>query len=389
MKSRKTVLALSTLLFLSILSILALPFRQSLLAKTEETAPTHQPSSAEVASPLPSSEPAVSESSSIKEESSRAPEKESSTIPSTEATSSTDDRVPVSSIKETEETKEKTVASSAGTEKTASEKKATSAAQATVAPTSVIQPPATKQEVEANYNFSVVKNQTTQEFIDSIGADAQAIAWKEDLYASVMIAQAILETGSGNSQLARPPYHNLFGIKGSYQGKQVNFATQEDNGSGQLYTIQSGFRQYPSYKESLEDYAALLKNGISGNTNFYQGVWKEIAKTYQEATKALTGKYATDTQYDKKLNALIETYQLTDYDSDPAKREKSEKADKAEKATTKKEKEPNAKDKTEETQAAVTEKNTALTEESLQQVSELLPIPQRPAKQVPGYLKTQ
>lgn len=383
MKSRKTVLALSTLLFLSVLSILALPFRQSLLAKTEETTPTHQPSSGEVASPLPSSEPAVSESSSIKEESSRAPEKESSTLPSTEATASTDDRVPVSSI---EETKEKTIASSEGAEKTASQKKATSAAQATVAPTSVIQPPATKQEVEANYNFSVVKNQTTQEFIDSIGADAQAIAWKEDLYASVMIAQAILETGSGNSQLARPPYHNLFGIKGSYQGKQVNFATQEDNGSGQLYTIQSGFRQYPSYKESLEDYAALLKNGISGNTKFYQCVWKEVAKTYQEATKALTGKYATDTQYDKKLNALIETYQLTDYDSDPAKREKSEKADKA---STKKEKETNTKDKTEETQEAVTEKNTALTEESLQQVAELLPIPQRPAKQVPGNLNTQ
>lgn len=387
MKSRKTVLALSTLLFLSVLSILVLPFRQSLLAKTEETALMHQPSSGEVASPLPSNEPAVSESSSIKEESSRAPEKESSSLPSTEATTaSIDDRIPVSSIEETKETKEKTIASSEGAEKAALEKKATSAAQATIAPTSVIQPPATKQEVEANYNFSVVKNQTTQEFIDSIGADAQAIAWKEELYASVMIAQAILETGSGNSQLARPPYHNLFGIKGSYQGKQVNFGTQEDNGSGQLYTIQSGFRQYPSYKESLEDYAALLKNGISGNAKFYQSVWKDVAETYQEATKALTGKYATDTQYDKKLNALIETYQLTDYDNDPAKREKSEKVDKA---STKKEKETNAKDKTKETQAAVTEKNTALTEESLQQVTELLPIPQRPAKQVPGNLNTQ
>lgn len=383
MKSRKTVLALSTLLFLSVLSILALPFRQSLLAKTEETAPTYQPSSGEVASPLPSSEPAVSESSSIKEESSRAPEKESSTIHSAEATSSTDDRVPVSSIEETEDTKEKTVASSAGAEKATSEKKAISAAQATVAPTSVIQPPATKQEVEANYNFSVVKNQTTQEFIDSIGADAQTIAWKEELYASVMIAQAILETGSGNSQLARPPYHNLFGIKGSYQGKQVNFATQEDNGSGQLYTIQSGFRQYPSYKESLEDYAALLKNGISGNAKFYQSVWKDVAETYQEATKALTGKYATDTQYDKKLNALIETYQLTDYDSDPAKSKKTTQTSRsAEKSKTT----DKSEEKTNETTFSMSE---VLRGETSQGAAELLPIPQRPAKQVPGYLRTQ
>ena len=188
----------------------------------------------------------------------------------------------------------------------------------------VIQPPVTAAKVEENYQFSVVKNQTTEEFIQAIGKDAQQIAWDEGLYASVMIAQAILETGSGNSQLARPPHHNLFGIKGSYQGKQVIFNTQEDKGNGQLYTVQSAFRQYPSYKESLEDCAALLKKGLSGNPGFYQATWKEHAETYQMATKALTGKYATDTSYDKKLNALIETYQLAAYDQEPAKEEPPE-----------------------------------------------------------------
>lgn len=170
------------------------------------------------------------------------------------------------------------------------------------------------EKVVENYQFSVNKNQTTEDFIQLVGKDAQVIAWNEDLYASVMLAQAILETGSGNSQLARPPYHNLFGIKGSYQGKQVSFETQEDKGNGELYTIQSTFRQYPSYKESLEDYAALLKKGISGNAGFYQETWKANAATYQEAAKALTGKYATDTSYDKKLIALIEAYNLTIYD---------------------------------------------------------------------------
>ncbi|MGG5316071.1 glucosaminidase domain-containing protein [Enterococcus sp. AZ072] len=175
--------------------------------------------------------------------------------------------------------------------------------------------PATK--VEENYQLSVTKNQTTEEFIQTIGKDAQAIAWNEDIYASVMIAQAILETGSGNSQLARPPYHNLFGIKGSYQGKQVSFSTQEDKGDGQLYTIRSAFRQYPSYKDSLEDYASLLKKGPSGNTGFYQETWKSNAATFREAAKALTGKYATDTAYDKKLIALIEAYNLSFYDQEP------------------------------------------------------------------------
>ncbi|MBO1305300.1 glucosaminidase domain-containing protein [Enterococcus sp. 669A] len=182
-----------------------------------------------------------------------------------------------------------------------------------------VQTPLPTEKVEENYQFSVVKNQTTEEFIQTIGSDAQQIAWDNGLYASVMIAQAILETGSGNSQLARPPHHNLFGIKGSYQGKNVSFNTQEDKGDGQLYTIQSAFRQYPSYKESLEDYAALLKNGLSGNSGFYQATWKGNAATYREATKALTGKYATDTSYDKKLNALIETYELDSFDQEPEK----------------------------------------------------------------------
>ena len=180
-----------------------------------------------------------------------------------------------------------------------------------------IQPVLSAEKVEKNYQFSVSKNQTTEAFIQLIDKDAQQIACNEELYASVMIAQAILETGSGNSQLARPPYHNLFGIKGSYQGKQVSFKTQEDKGNGELYTIQSAFRQYPSYKESLEDYAALLKKGISSNAGFYQGTWKSNAATYQEAAKALTGKYATDTSYDKKLIALIEAYNLTIYDQNP------------------------------------------------------------------------
>lgn len=186
-----------------------------------------------------------------------------------------------------------------------------------------IQPPLPAAKVEENYQFSVVKNQTTNEFIQSIGTDAQQIAWDEGLYASVMIAQAILETGSGNSQLARPPYHNLFGIKGSYRGKSVSFNTQEDKGNGQLYTIQSAFRQYPSYKESLEDYAVLLKKGISGNPHFYQATWRVNAATYREAARALTGKYATDTSYDKKLIALIETYGLERFDLEPNKVEEA------------------------------------------------------------------
>lgn len=160
------------------------------------------------------------------------------------------------------------------------------------------------------------KSQSIEEFVNKIGEQASKIASYHDLYASVMIAQAILESEAGNSALSIPPYYNLFGIKGDYKGATVVMKTQEDDGQGNLFTIDSKFRQYSSYKESLEDYAMLLKMGVTGNTLYYQSVWKSQTKNYPEATKSLTGKYATDAQYDEKLNRLIEVYQLTKYDID-------------------------------------------------------------------------
>ncbi|WP_079158026.1 glucosaminidase domain-containing protein [Enterococcus faecium] len=176
--------------------------------------------------------------------------------------------------------------------------------------------PSSTQDNEGTIHFE--KDASVETFIRKIGESARKIGQENDLYASVMIAQAILESASGQSQLAQAPNYNLFGIKGTHNGKGVSFATQEDLGNGTLYTTQATFRQYESYEESLKDYAKLLKEGLVGNTSFYDGVWKSKAKTYQEATKFLTGRYATDTSYDKKLNGLIETYDLIKYDKEVA-----------------------------------------------------------------------
>lgn len=167
------------------------------------------------------------------------------------------------------------------------------------------------------------KNKITESFIKKIGEDARKVAEENDLYASVMIAQAILESASGQSLLSQEPNYNLFGMKGAYQGKRVTFLTQEDNGNGQLYTVEAKFRKYETYKESLKDYAKLLKEGITGDKDFYSGAWKSKTSKYQEATKFLTGKYATDTNYHKKLNDLIVTYELTEYDHPSLKEAKT------------------------------------------------------------------
>ncbi len=153
-----------------------------------------------------------------------------------------------------------------------------------------------------------------QQFIDYIGNSARKLASNNDLYASVMIAQAMIESGWGTSGLASAPNYNLFGIKGEYDGASVNMGTQEDDGTGNLYSISSNFRKYPSYKESLEDYVSLLRGGTTGNSQLYAGAWKSNTDSYKDATKFLTGRYATDTTYADKLNSMIEKYNLTQFD---------------------------------------------------------------------------
>ena len=159
--------------------------------------------------------------------------------------------------------------------------------------------------------FPYFPNPTTETFVKSIGEDARKICQKDGLYASVMIAQAILESGSGSSGLSKPPYNNLFGIKGSYKGANVVLMTSEDDGTGHEYDISAAFRRYPSTKESLQDYADLLKRDMG---TFYAPAWKANAPTYVQACNYLQGHYATDTSYSGKLQGLILAYNLTTYD---------------------------------------------------------------------------
>ena len=168
-------------------------------------------------------------------------------------------------------------------------------------------------------NFSVVEASTAAtQFLRNIIPAAQNVARGKDIYASVMIAQAALESGWGTSALSKAPNHNLFGVKGSYNGQSVNMQTLEDSGGQNYYSIQANFRKYPSYQESLEDYADKIVNGISGAPLFYSGAWKSKTNSYQDATAYLTGRYATDTAYGAKLNRIIEQFGLTKYDTETA-----------------------------------------------------------------------
>ena len=169
------------------------------------------------------------------------------------------------------------------------------------------------------YTVSSYQAQTpAQRFLNKIIPAAQQATEGKDVYTSVMIAQAALESAWGQSTLASEPNHNLFGVKGNYNGQSVNMYTLEDAGAQKYYGIYDNFRKYPSYKESMDDYVDKIINGIKGAPLFYSGAWKSRTNSYQDATRYLTGRYATDTAYYAKLNRIIEQYGLTKYDNGTA-----------------------------------------------------------------------
>lgn len=151
-------------------------------------------------------------------------------------------------------------------------------------------------------------------FLNKAAKQAVKAAKKYGTYPSVMIAQAIVESDLGQSALAVNA-NNLFGMKASgWSGPAYSAKTREEGKDGKSYYITAAFRKYNSFEESFEDNGKKLRNGVTWQPLRYQGAWLENANTYAEATKALTGTYATDSKYDVALDSRITSHNLNRYD---------------------------------------------------------------------------
>lgn len=177
----------------------------------------------------------------------------------------------------------------------------------------------TLKKIQAAKTIDKIDNSSTEAFIKSIAPRIQILAGKNNLFASIILAQAILESGSGQSDMA-VNYFNIFNITGSYFGKSISFKTQEYAGD-QAYLMEQSFRVYSNYDQSLEDYINLMLSGTTWNPNIYAGSWKTHAKNYTEAAQALQGVFATDPEYAQKLIDLIQEYHLDFYDNVDSKTE--------------------------------------------------------------------
>ncbi|MCT4432536.1 amidase domain-containing protein [Lactococcus cremoris] len=169
------------------------------------------------------------------------------------------------------------------------------------------------KRIEAAKPIEKIDSSSTEAFIKSIADRVRILAGKNNLYASIILAQAILESGSGQSNMTQQ-YFNIFNITGAYLGKSISFKTEEFSGNNPYY-IEQSFRVYSNYDQALDDYINLMIKGTTWNSEIYAGAWKSHAKTYQEAAQALQGIFATDPEYAQKLIEIIEEYNLNFYDN--------------------------------------------------------------------------
>lgn len=134
---------------------------------------------------------------------------------------------------------------------------------------------------------------------------------------SLILAQGILESGSGTSELATNA-NNLFGIKvgSGWTGPVYTKLTAEHKPDGSIYYVEAVFRKYDSYEGCVIDLVHKYTHGTGWEPfNRYAAVLDE--KDYKKATAVIKeAGYATDVEYPAKLNELIEQFNLTKYDKD-------------------------------------------------------------------------
>ena len=170
-----------------------------------------------------------------------------------------------------------------------------------------------KVEAVEGKTTATTSNVDQKAFINEISSQIKPLAEKHDLYASIMIAQAIVESDWGNNEYAQAPYYNLFGLEGQYQGQSA-MLDKKDSGNGQ--TEKKELKKYGSYKEAIQDYIEIIKTtSRDGNENYFSGTWRSNAKDYQAAAAALAGRLNEDQGYVQKLVSTIQEHDLTSYDA--------------------------------------------------------------------------
>lgn len=120
--------------------------------------------------------------------------------------------------------------------------------------------------------------------------------------ASITLAQGILESGNGRSQLALKS-KNHFGIK-CHRGWTGERVYHDDDEKGECFRkykyVQTSYKDHSKFLSGRRRYANLFKLRITDYKGWARGLKK--------------AGYATDKKYPKKLIKIIEDYKLYEFD---------------------------------------------------------------------------
>lgn len=165
--------------------------------------------------------------------------------------------------------------------------------------------------------FPIDRDSSNWHYINAITPAAIASYNKYGIFPSITIAQAILESGWGKSELSVEA-NNFFGIKAdqNWHGAYVSMNTMED------YNRQTtaNFRKYNSFSDSIADHGAFLYS----NTRYLNSGMFNTAYYAEQAEALEKAGYSTKRDpngtliYADLLIEIIKQYnlQLIDYDAE-------------------------------------------------------------------------
>ena len=172
---------------------------------------------------------------------------------------------------------------------------------------------------------TALKSLTNAQVIALVGPLCTEDMCANGILASITMAQFILESSYGKSELAQNA-NNLFAMKESLSGNSWEGSTwdgesiytketTEQNDDGTYTTVTATFRKYDSIEDSIADHSAYLAGAKSGKSLRYDGI--SGCTNYEDAANILAdGGYATSSTYASTLCKLIEKWNLTKFDAD-------------------------------------------------------------------------
>lgn len=152
--------------------------------------------------------------------------------------------------------------------------------------------------------------QAIYNYIDQFKEIAVAEMERTGVPASIKMAQAILESNAGRSDLAIKA-NNHFGIKCASDWKGRTYMKKDDDRDSRGRLIKSCFRNYSSPEESFIAHSDFLM----GRSNRYGWLFELDPKDYKAWAKGLQKSgYATNRKYSSLLINVIENYELAELD---------------------------------------------------------------------------